>query len=603
MAGEPGALVPSRGTADRTLFGVAMVIVLIVCAWTKWMVLPTMATHVDDLIVATTILDARNELAVVEIRPPGDTGPVSALERDLRRAKRLGVPAAAAEFLVTAVSVPVHSTYAPAQFLLTTALVRDAVGYRRTLQVGRLPSFLSGVLASVLAALAAFRLGGPQARARAIVAAALVGCSWELLIFSAQMESYAIGVAGAALLALMLVRVSAAPTRRELLLEGMCVALVPWLQYQLVFLLPAYLIVRVWQLSRGWSSLTAVARSSAIALLPVVASAAIVYRFFLSHYSGAGVSWNAGPAGEFLFLLPAGASFGAAFDYAMRFFSTNTVLTLASMVSFLPEQNPGYWAAALLTLFLGGAGTVALVREPDIRSRSLAAFVGVTAVIWILMVVAGKITLSPTRHSLVLLPLIALLAAEGACAVGARLRRPVTVPLAYVGFVVLTFVLNYPAEARLRSDPFDEPSMRALVVESDADLIVSYHCTRNLRIMIDLGAPLFDWGCGSSPRWIGPMLLEPPRRILFVSARDPLSAEAFSHARIVLDSVMRRPLLEDNLERYRVTVLRKVEGSRPLEVSSRTINGTNSLYVTLLEPREGSRAPLQAPRGAHGNQR
>jgi hypothetical protein len=140
------------------------------------------------------------------------------------------------------------------------------------------------------------------------------------------------------------------------------------------------------------------------------------------------------------------------------------------------------------------------------------------------------------------------------------------------------FLMSYPAEAARRRDPFDESRLRALVSATGAEAVVAHACTRNMLLMGDLGAPLFDWNCGVQPRWKGNPPAA-PSRILFVSAREPLRRETVLQAGR-LTAMLGTP------EDYDWSVLAADPGQRPLEASSRTINGMNAFHATLLTRRK-----------------
>jgi hypothetical protein len=568
---------PSRW---QTLVYAAILLgILALGAWTKWRVLPTMGTHIDDLVVAVTILDTRTESAD-ELRRRLGSGAVSRVLRWVDARGYLWTAASVGPFF----SVPASTTYAPAQFVLTAALLRGPAEYRTILVKGRLPSFLAGAFAAALAALVGFRLGGPAAPARAIALAALVAFSWELVIFSAQMESYAIGVVGVFLMLSMLLRDPERPSRDRYLPEALVLVLMPLIQYQMIFLLPGYVLVRWWQVWRGRRRASDVVRMSVAVVAPAAVSTAAVFVFFLHHYSNAGVGWNAGPGREFLFDVPAHAPAGDVLAYAVRFFAANAVISLAAMTSFLPEAHRAYWPAAAVILGLAAAGAASLAWRRDARARAVLGFVAVAAAVWIVLIVTGKLTLSPTRHSLVLLPIVAVFTAEGACALGVVFGRPAACAVALAASVVFGFSATYSAEVERLRDPFDEAEMRAAIRDSGAEVVVSHSCTGNLRLVRDLGAPLFDWGCGAR-RWEGAMLSAQPDRILFVSTRSPLSRDIFEQIRGHVGALGGVAPLLERFESYDETVLKALEGPTH-EFSSRTVNGGISLHMSLLQRRD-----------------
>lgn len=215
--------------------------------WTKARAVPVMVTLIDDVGVAATTLRSQAVTTPDAIRTklarPDNRGPLAST---LHLIARLGGAPLIAR-VTSSLSIVTESTYAPAQFLITGLLLHDGLSYQQLLVRGRLPSVLFGILAPLLLAFVAYRLGGSGAGARTLIAAALVACSWELTIHSAQMEPYALGLlASVAIIGLLLSRPEQFPTTRSAILEGLAVGVLPWCNYQILFLLPAYAAARAW---------------------------------------------------------------------------------------------------------------------------------------------------------------------------------------------------------------------------------------------------------------------------------------------------------------------------------------------------------------------
>jgi len=572
-----------RDGADRRATALVLVLVLAFGAWTRWDALPRLFTNVDDIGVASTILDARRENTTAAMRAALQGAP-GVRAKALRLADRVGLlPVAAA--LAPVAEVPRVFTYAPAQFLLTAPLVSEQMPYETLVRRGRLPSFVFGVLGVLLIALLARALGGADAGARMLVAGALAACSWEFWIYSAQMETYAIGVAGSAAMLWMVAGRANAGARDVTALEALALAAMPWLQYQFLFFLPGYAMARAWQAYGAERDARRAVVSLATLTLPATFSTALLYHFFLGFHASAdaGINWNAGPQGEFLFRLPGGGAV-AALTYAAHFFVTNTLRSAHAMVSFLPEQHP---AQGALTVALGAFGVLGLwtiARERTPAARAVSSFVAVTALVWLALIVRDKITLSPTRHSLVLLPVIALAVAAGVARLGALAGRRLVVASLATALCIAGFAASYAGERDARRDPWSEASFAALLAETHPDLVVAHDCLWNLRLMQHVGAPAFDAGCITGPhaRWVGEAPSATPARVLFINGSLPLSEERFDSLRALLD---RTPKGIGSLGPWGSYTKRQVvadTGRREVEFSARTHPGRNALYATLL---------------------
>jgi hypothetical protein len=559
------------GVGWRSVIVGVVTIVVAVAAVAKLAVLPTLQTHIDDLLPAIIILEARERIASGGTTAAADDGLRDRLGKFLKRTVGINP--------MSFVGVSFRTTYAPTQFLVTAAVLPTGAPYRETLTIGRSPSVVFGIVAPALLALSALKLGGRNAHWRALIAATVLACSWEFWFFSAQMSSYAIGVFGLVVMFWLLVAAPASPSRGELWRECAIVAMLPWLQYQLLFLLPAYFAARGWQLAAAGHHLRLLIRHSVPALMLAAPSATLLFVLFLRHRTAGGVNWNAGPNGEFLFQIDPGASWAEALLYAGRFFAVNTWLSLSAVTSFVPESHPGYLGANLLLLGLAVVGAVHLSRQ-DTRHRSLLVFALVIAATWAALIVTGRVTLSPTRHSLILLPAVALFSAIGTEAIGAWSGRAAIVSSAVAGAILLGFATTYPGEVERRRDPFDEERIYALIAETRPQLIVSYHCTRNLQLMPRLEVPLLNYGCGEPPTVRGKPPADEPTRVLFVSAHQGHSVDVLNDAQRAFGKATGRQWVSRD---YTITKLREFAGTAPSEVSWRTDNGSNGQYLTLLE--------------------
>jgi len=558
-----------------------------ICAvggWSKIRSLSTVATHVDDVGVAVVILEAKRYSTEATVRAQlvkrGGGGPLSAVMRRLDAAGQLGLAVRAVPYVI----VPVSFTYAPVQFFFTASLLHNGLSYRDVIWRGRVPSAVAGTLAALLAALVGFRIRGAGAGVRAVVAAAVVACSWELLLLSSQMHNYATGVAGALLLLLLLLSTTGYPRLRAAVAEGVALAVLPWFQYQILFLLPPYLLARSWRMLGVTKSKPRVAAALTLIAAPALVSSVLLYHYFLGRHAVEGVHWNAGAHGEFGFAFAPGLSVLAKAGYTLRFFATNSIESLRAVLSFVPESSGLFRPAAVLLLGLAGIGAFSLSSDRSARARPITVFLLATSGVWAVLVVLGNLTLSPTRHSVILLPFAALLIGEGARAIGNWTRRPQLLGATIVLFVLTSFLTTLAPEITARKDPFDEEAVHALIAQTKPDLVVSYRCSWNLRVMRALGAPLFDSGCiaGPNARWAAPAPTDEPTRILFLSTGIPLDSTEFQLQRRVLNASLPSPWLTREWNDYRATTVAEVVPQRTIEFSARIARGADSLQTALL---------------------
>lgn len=560
-------------------------------------------THVDDIGVAYSLVTSDERLGVAQLRLQLDSlEHQPTLGRQVLKAIQhtpLFVPAAvSASFVATAMRIPRAWTYAPLQFFATELGMRIASDYESRLFWGRAPSWLASVAAIVaMAVLAAMVFAGlPGAPALAVLCLAIVALSAEQVVYAKQMESYAIGVLSIIVLMIVLAR----ETERETPRAGwrsaaglvLILALLGHAQYQLLFALPAFYVA--WWMDRR-SVLPARQAIVYPVLCGVVMSALFVpiYLQYLRWATSLGMNgWNVGPNREFAFESPPGF---ASLGYFARFFLRNGYLTLESQVSPVPDWHPAYRALGIPLALLAVIGFVALVTSKHRARQAIGRFIAALGGTWVMLVVLHRLTLSPTRHSMILLPVFAICVAAGVATLGrfwAVAPQRLSVSIAWA--LACSAILSLPRARTERQRPIRESSLRQVLDDRRVSVLYTYDCTLDAVLMptVRFSHHLFQEVCGvPAGTWYGPV----PRdadRIAFLSTRTPFSDAIYERARRSVfenaesaASHLSLPPRSEMVESYRVARRSDVE----IEISRLTRNGTNSFHLVILERRAASR--------------
>ncbi len=582
-----------------TIIGVLLIVATTAIA--KARAVPAMVTHVDDVGVAVTLLESQAVASPAAVAAGlarnGGHGPLALL---VRGATAVGAAPVIAK-IGSSLAVSQQWTYAPAQFLLTGALIHRGLTYQQLLVRGRFPSLLFATLVPLLLALIGWRVGGERRAALALLTAAIGACSIELSLHAAQMENYALGtLAATALLMLLVVSAEARVTPGRAVGEACILALLTWCQYQLLFMLPAYALARGWQslhtgathtgatrsgATRTELTRTALTRATIWGALPLVVSSAALYHYFLYLWAGAGVSWNAGPHQEYLFAIPQSAGVGAALTYLATFFIGNTIATITAVTAVLPDTSPAASALGLLSTGLAVVGIRVMWRSGTVVDRSILLLSGTLALTWVALIGMRALTLSPTRHALIWLPFLALFIARAITARG-TVAVSTAVSTVAAAAMVGAYLSAMPTVMADRTNPFHESELVALADSTQADLIVGFNCTDDLALMPALRAPFFHKACSDLPQFgtfrraLGP---DEPRRILFVNSTAPMRADDFRQVQRSMQVILKRPVLAHAESSYTRTDLRRVEVPGGSEWKRGIIYGGAGLFVTLYE--------------------
>lgn len=455
----------------------------------RFIMLESHFSHVDDIGVGRTILETKigfNEYLEKitdrkeELMSGSRGAAVGSVVRELDRFGLWKVAAHLRAYFDLWHSVPAGWTSAPLQFYLTTLLVREGMNYSEVKFFGRLPSFLVGVGAFFLAGLAAFRGAAKGGKLEACaIAVMLVALSWQATIYSAQMQSYSIGVF--ALLALVLaIQWIAEPGRRlsgrDALAVGLVVSLASLAQYQILIFFPAFYLVYFRSLYKEGGIGYATVRSLQSGAVFLLISAPLLRRF-LSGRGGQGLNYNTGPAREFVFDFN-GISLGEIANF-LKFIFVNFPVVVEAMLSPVLENSP---ASRFVTVFLcvfALAGLLVFFLQPTEASRSTGVFFSIGFLAWCSVVYLGKMAFSPTRHSMVLIPLIVLSISNAVAALVALCRenheRLVNFFVAIVSILWIGMYLwSAPIEISERSDRNSEQLLLSKLSESGTSVLFLY---------------------------------------------------------------------------------------------------------------------------------
>jgi hypothetical protein len=560
-------------------------------------------SHTDDALVPLYLGHAREEpmdaqLARALIADPEAGAYVASVRPLVERLDALGLLdpiAAVANACWPYVVMAVHSTYAPGQFVATAVLVSGSEPYSQAKTLARAPSLVFGLLGVALSALFVLRLRGVSAWPGALTAAAVVACSVQHVAYSVHASSYAATVVAVYAVLFLLdwnVSVPSLSASRAAVAAAALVCAF-YLGYHSLPFLAGWLGAMLFAWWRGFpgrrlrvaATLAAVGASVALAFLPA-------YAVTFMHKSGR--HWNVGPQGEFLFQAP--ERVWDALVYSVGFFAGNGWLVFRSQTAFFPEGSAAYWLASVALGVTAALGIRTLLVSRSPGCRALLVCLAVVAAVVVAMCIARRLTLSPTRHTMFLLPVLATAIGFGADAVVRSLRfRPRGAALAILAYVGL-FLLQAPRLVAERRDPFDEAEIVDAVEEHGVTALVAYEWTDQIALMpsVQRSTAVFNDRrrvYSRSPETV-PALQE-LETVAFVSHRAPLSRESFTRALAGARRQKPRDYAGPAWEQCDVIHRQERRSDVEVEYSRRTRSGSNNLFLTIcrLMPREQGRTP------------
>lgn len=433
--------------------------------------------HIDDLVTIAGPYMINQGLPM-KVSVPG-TGGALEVEVDAHRIKT--------NPLLYAAYVSATQTYAPLQFFLYPLLLSGDYSYREFLIRGRLPSALFSSLA-LLFFVGLYRAYNGHMDSAGLLALCTMSLSLMNIVYAQQAMSYAIGVTACTALIWMLVHHAGRPTNTKiLLLWALLCATLAYANYQVLMLIPAaYVALFASEFNqirpkRSLEHLRRYAISGAVFIFLVLP----LYIIFLRDKSRSGHLLGT-PGFEQYFLTVPSNDFLSVVRYVIQYAATGIFTVVDTNVTFAMSSGLALVCVGFLfALWLVGTWGLASSREPV--TRALAIFIGLVVVIWGGLNATGRFPISPTRHVLVLTPIVVLTIAIGVNYLRQRFKVSFAAGEVCIwGLMIIMlslFAMDYGQFRSDRKDKFDEAMMSRLLAAHQLDTIVGYGSTWNPALM------------------------------------------------------------------------------------------------------------------------
>ncbi len=521
-----------------------------------------------------------------------------ALDRHFMHTDDLGVAKTIIDYKISGDNNPfavgTHWTFAPLQFVFTWFLITPEQTYRELLFWGRLPSLVAGSL-GLLAMIWFYRAWQGRESRSLPFATALLAFSWENIIFAKQMHNYALGVTTAVVLMAVLAENLRRPGPSLLRAgaSGLLIGALAWMHYQVLFFVPAYFAALLaHRLQTQRSQAGAQARSLSVTAAAFLAAAIPLYVLFLSRHSELKpVDWARGPHEEFSFFMYPGMPLWDKMIYAVRFFVGNLFLVLASNLSFLPQGHMLFWPLTALLVLLFGLGVWRLAASKRPEEPALAVFLAVLLATWAALVMARKLPWGPTRHALVLAPIMAVTISEGVTWISQKVRLralPWIISVVTAGL----FASSAPGTLAARRDPFEESEIVATLEKYDVDSLITAFETIQPSLMKGV-QNYFKFYALGFVQW--EVFVKGPVRydtVAWLSHRHDLNEANFERAkeRLAYYNFVRGrhsvPPPQEPLSAYDVIYSKAIPSDVEIESLNLTQNGSNNFFFYILQKKK-----------------
>jgi phosphate/sulfate permease len=243
----------------------------------------------------------------------------------------------------------------------------------------------------------------------------------------------------------------------------------------------------------------------------------------------------------------------------------------------------------LLFLF----GVISFFVSESIAEKYIGLFFFILSFLWAILIFLKVLPLSPTRHSLILLPYITILVSEGLGFITNqisylknKINSHMIISSILSFLIMLFFFVYFNGIVRERQDPFNESDLYNLFKRYKIDTVISYGATSNLGLMFhnkDISWKYIDSGNNEEPLKIYKDSL-PFKRIVLISHRNKLNELMFNKIKLnVNNSSKPYFIINNNFSDFKILFSKEINSNVELDFSTKTKNGTNGLYLYILE--------------------
>lgn len=557
----------------------------------RWIDLDRQFTHVDDVGVASSILQAKQtDLNSLRIRLYDPSHPRhDRIDFKLMRYLDQHGFSYWLPLINLATIIPCNWTYAPAQFFITIFLLSPQDNYRLLLFWGRFPSFIFGILSLILT-IFVFKIMRPNYWGYWLLGLTLMSCSWESIIYAKHMSNYEVTLAiMIALIGILVMLPNRLPlTYMNAVLLGLLLGISSYWQYQFIFIAPALIGALVWfeKSYKNWRQLSPYLVATLIFGILVLPILMILPKAMPDSIP----SWNGGLHREFI---PPTFSWSLSYWISIPlFFIKNGIVVLSSMITFIPESSRLFPIFQSILAVLFSIGFYALAKGDKPFKQTFAVFSLIIALIWIALILSGNghYSLGPTRHNLILLPIFVIILVEGVLYCAEKWKQNVNRICLFLSMVIIACFLYFLTSIlHERRDPFNEQDLKNILKACSVDLLISYDYTLNINLMSTIRPPNFAFFDQNYDRWTQQRRLYPSfntNTIAFIGSHYPLTKEIFNRSKVTINT---HPYSHNKFGgqwgEYQLIYKRELSSNVEMEFSKQTKGGYNGLFLYILKKR------------------
>ncbi|GBR75519.1 hypothetical protein NO2_0186 [Candidatus Termititenax persephonae] len=458
--------------------------------------------------------------------------------------------------------LPLDSNIAPIQPTLFTLITSPNYSYRLNLLMGRLPSFIFGVLTVCLIFLTLRRKTNTAGALGGMLICAL---SLESIIQAKFAPAYAFGCLASATLLLLFQRSQEDKFFQKYWLpSGVLAAVLAYTHYQVAFLLPAYYLANFWLKRHNPAESLKVKQSCAVSFLLCLPT--LLFLLFIHGAQVESGRYVIGKFGEFLFT-PSGQNI---LFYPIWFFIRNSFLVITHTLSPVTADQLLYWLFGLLFFAAFWRGLGKIRRQPEFLYLTLCFG------IYLALIAIQQLAMTPTRQSLVYLPLFIYPIAQSISELKLKDSIIYLLLLVYTGI----FLYFFPGFVQDRRDPINEKELLKIIETYQPNLIAGYEHSLHLAMFPQVRRQ-YNYVDGDHNIFLN----QPTRNyktVLFYSTWEELNETHFNISQQIWNAGTNQRW-ETPYNQYKVIYEKISTTNIEHEPNYWNTNGTNNLFFYILQ--------------------
>lgn len=289
--------------------------------------------------------------------------------------------------------------------------------------------------------------------------------------------------------------------------------------------------------------------------------------------------WSSGINLEYLFSIK-GLNFYEIFTYSLKFFFFNFIDILYAITGFYYIENYAFKLILFTTIIaLMILGLINLYKTKDTTLFSFFLFIIIGFVGWIVMVLIQKFPLSPTRHSLILLPILVILITSGIGFLLKKININSYLKMLLIPFIFSVFLINYSTFYKNRISSFSEEEISNLIDKYSVDTLFLLDYTMAPILMQKLELPIYYYGNWINERYIH----KNQNKICFLSHRSNIeinrAIKTYNNA-IFFNHDNSKKLSNKSLS---LLYSKEITSNVEMEFGNMVKDATNSFYLYIYE--------------------